>query len=229
MLSNLLKPASFDLVAIFANLKTEWYFYLVLIGIFAIIFSLVYFIKPQEKINLKKTTKLAFIAMLSALCVIANIYSFGSQDIKFSFVSLVCFVAGFILGPIGGFAVGFIGDLIAGLIFPFGVYNPIIALGSSLFGCIPGVIFGYFKGNNFIKTIISYLICYFICSVILNSTATYLMYFLGSTKYSTLFAYLAVRIPPTLITQLINLAISLLLVPALNRIKEMLVKNSNNN
>ena len=222
---NLLAPSAFDFKAIFSNVLSEWYYYLTFILIIlAVIFFVVKF-KPQEKVELKKTHKLSIIAILSALCVIANIFSFGSDFVKFSFVSVVCFIAGFTLGPIGGLAVGFIGDFLAGIIFPFGVYNPIIALGSALFGFIPGIIFHYFKGNNIIKTVVSFIICYVVCSVLLNTTATYFMYLHGnSAKYQTVFAYLVARVPTTAITQGINLVISILLLPALNEIKETLLK-----
>lgn len=222
---NLLAPSAFDFKAIFANFLSEWYYYLAFILIVLTVIFLVVKFKPQEKVELKKTHKLSIIAILSALCVIANIFSFGSDFVKFSFVSVVCFIAGFTLGPIGGLAVGFIGDFLAGIIFPFGVYNPIIALGSALFGFIPGIIFHYFKGNNIIKTVVSFIICYVVCSVLLNTTATYFMYLHGnSAKYQTVFAYLVARVPTTAITQGINLVISILLLPALNKIKETLLK-----
>ncbi|MBQ2718297.1 MAG: folate family ECF transporter S component [Clostridia bacterium] len=222
---NLLAPSAFDFKAIFSNVLSEWYYYLTFILIVLTVIFLVVKFKPQEKVELKKTHKLSIIAILSALCVIANIFSFGSDFVKFSFVSVVCFIAGFTLGPIGGLAVGFIGDFLAGIIFPFGVYNPIIALGSALFGFIPGIIFHYFKGNNIIKTVVSFIICYVVCSVLLNTTATYFMYLHGnSAKYQTVFAYLVARIPTTAITQGINLVISILLLPALNKIKETLLK-----
>ena len=222
---NLLAPSAFDFKAIFSNVLSEWYYYLAFILIVLTVIFLVVKFKPQEKVELKKTHKLSIIAILSALCVIANIFSFGSDFVKFSFVSVVCFISGFTLGPIGGLAVGFIGDFLAGIIFPFGVYNPIIALGSALFGFIPGIIFHYFKGNNIIKTVVSFIICYVVCSVLLNTTATYFMYLHGnSAKYQTVFAYLVARVPTTAITQGINLVISILLLPALNKIKETLLK-----
>ncbi len=222
---NLLAPGAFDFKAIFSNVLSEWYYYLAFILIVLTVILIVVKFKPQEKVDLKKTHKLSIIAILSALCVIANIFSFGSDFVKFSFVSVVCFIAGFTLGPIGGLTVGFIGDFLAGIIFPLGVYNPIIALGSALFGFIPGVIFNYFKGNNIVKTVISFVICYLICSVILNTTATYFMYLYGnSAKYQTVFAYLIARMPTTAITQGINLVISILLFPALNKIKQTLMK-----
>ncbi len=222
---NLLAPSAFDFKSIFANVLSEWYYYVILLLFVGLIICLAIEFKPQQKVELKKTHKLSIIAILSALCVIANIFSFGSDFVKFSFVSVVCFIAGFTLGPIGGLAVGFIGDFLAGIIFPFGVYNPIIALGSALFGFIPGVIFNYFKGNNIVKTVISFILCYAICSVFLNTTATYFMYLYGnSAKYQTVFAYLVARMPTTAITQGINLVISILLLPALNKIKNSLMK-----
>lgn len=220
----LLKPSAFNVAQIFANVISEWYYYLIFAIAIAMVILLVVAFKPQEKVQLKKTHRLSLIAILSALCVIANVFSFGTDFVKFSFVSVICFIAGYTLGALGGLAVGFIGDLLAGIIFPFGVYNPIIALGSALFGFFPGVIFHYFKGNNVIKTIISFVICYVICSVFLNTTATYYMYLQGSSKYQTIFAYLVARLPTTAITQAINLAISIALLPALKKIKHRLLK-----
>ncbi len=213
------KIGAFSILEIFANIVTEWYYYLVLLGIIGLVVLLCVLYPPKHTPKLAKTKKITITAMLVALSAVANMLSFGGNLWKFSFVPTVSFIAGLVLGPGGGFAVGFLGDLIAGVIAPLGVYNPIIALASALWGFIPGVIFGYTRKHLILNTIISYAIGFIVCSVFLNTSATYFMYLTGSTKYPTLISYIAYRIIPTFVTTfVINASISVLMYPIIIKI-----------
>ncbi|MBQ3495798.1 MAG: folate family ECF transporter S component [Clostridia bacterium] len=213
------KIGAFSILEIFANIVTEWYYYLVLFGIIGLVVLLCVLYPPKHTVKLEGSKKIAVTAMLVALAFIANVGASGPDLWKFSFVPTVSFIAGLVLGPGGGFTVGFLGDLIAGIIAPQGPYNPIIAIASSLWGFIPGVIFGYFRKHFILNTVISYVIGFIVCSLFLNTSATYFMYSSISTKYPTLISYVSYRIIPTLITAfVINTPLSILLYPIINKI-----------
>lgn len=171
---------------------------------------------PKKKLGaVRFTVRLCYIAVLSALAVVFNALTIPLSGSNFlSFVPLIEFIAGVLCGPIGGFVVGFIGDLICGILFPLGAYNPVIGIASGMLGFIPGFLFAYCKGNIYLKTVISFVLCFFIVTAGLNTFALYLIYGYGK---KTFWAYLAVRVPFQLIGVAANLAVSLLLVRFLSR------------
>lgn len=161
------------------------------------------------------TIRLCYIGALSALATVLNIYTIPISGSNFlSLVAFVCFAAGVLCGPLGGFAVGFIGDLLGAIIMPFGPYNPVIGIATGMLGFIPGFIFTYFKGNMYVKTVISFFLCFLVCTAGLNTFALYLIYGYGK---KTFWAYLFARVPFQLIGVAVNLAISLGIVKFLHR------------
>lgn len=168
---------------------------------------LLIFGKPVRKVNMSYTKKITYIAILSALCTICNIYTIGlSKSVFLSIVSIPCFIAGYMLGFIEGFAVGFIGDLLGSLINPFGPYNPVIGIASGMWGFVPGILFTYFRGNDRLKTVISFSICLVVCTICLNTFGLWLIYGLGK---KTFFAYLWVRLPLQVVVTLVNMFLAL--------------------
>ena len=213
MFNLLLKTEAFDFAKIFSNIGKQWYYYLALIIVVALLvfFS---FKGKKKRNNLTGTQKIAYIAVLTALAVIANspICTIHISDmLQISLVASVGFIAGYLLGAIGGFAVSFIGDLICGIIMPFGAYNPIIGIGTGLWGFIPGIIFTCFKGNAYVKTVISFAICFVFNSFALNTLGLSLMYSISFDK-------LLVALPIKLVVVAINSVISCLFVALLPRI-----------
>lgn len=160
---------------------------------------------------MKNTTiKLTLTATLSALALIANIYSiplFGSTN-YLSFVYVPCFIASLYLGPVYGFAVGFVGDVMGHLINPLGVYNPLIGIASGLLGVIPFFVFKLPKLNDWLKMILSFVFCLIICTSGLNTLALWLMYGIGK---KTFFVYLWARLPFQLLIVAINCTIMIIL------------------
>ncbi len=224
MLAN--KVNSLDFKTIFSNLFTDWHLYAVLALVFLFALLTVIIFKPKFKLEFKPTMKITFSAMLVAIGVIANAFTFGGNLWKVSFAPLVCFIAGTTLGPIWGLGIGLSADLIAGVIAPQGVYNPIIAIASGLWGFIPGVFFAYSRKRVLLKTILSFFTGYLICSVFLNTTATYLMYLRGSSKYPTLISYVLYRALPTFLTTFVlNTAMAIPLYKLLEKVTAKYMKN----
>ncbi len=212
-------PSAFDFSAIFSSFTEHWYFYLALL-VFLIGLTLFFiFVKPIKRDKLTHTQKLVYISVLTAICTIANCFLTIpiTPANSLSFTITVCFIAGYLLGAKAGFIVGFVGDLIGCIVFPQGVYLPLMSVASGLYGMIPGILFGYFNGKSkwtsYIKTALSALIIYIVCSVVLNSISLWILY---SSK--TFSAYLIVRLPLMTLNAVINCALCMVIVTTLPRI-----------
>lgn len=126
----------------------------------------------------KSTFRLCTIALLSALSIVFNAFAINIfNDISLSFTYLISFVSGVFLGPIEGFAVGVIGDVLGCIIAPKGPYAPTVTISSGLLGVLPWVAFWLFrKFPTVVKIIISFALTFLICSVLINTTTWYIMY-----------------------------------------------------
>ena len=132
---------------------------------------------------MNKTLKLTSVAMLTALAVLANLFTIPltpnfSRVISFTIV--VTFVAGIYLGPISGLTVGFLGDLIAHFINPMGGmgYNWFIGLSCALTGLIAGLVFKL-KLHRLIKLVIALVLSFMICTTLLNNFGLWLQIIVG--------------------------------------------------
>lgn len=208
----LLKAEPFDFGSIFGNFLSKWYYYLIL-ALFFIGMLLFYVLRKQpSRNNLSKTQRLVYTAVFAALSFAANYFTVKVSDaLQISLVATVGFISGYLLGGGLGFAASFIGDLICGIVAPFGAYNPIIGIGSGLWGLIPGIVFTVNKGNDYIKTAISYAISFVIASFFVNTLGLSLMY---SMSFKSLLSLLPIK----LLSVAVNAAISVLLVAAMPRI-----------
>ncbi len=165
--------------------------------------------------------RIAICATFTAIAVVANIFTIdtGLRYFVISLVAIPCFFAGVLLGPIDGFLVGIISDLLGCLIHPIGPFMPLITLSTGLFGLIPGIIFHYFKrGNIYVKAVISFLLCLLICTAGLNTVACWMMYAKGKKSF---FVYLGVRFPFQSIVSAINATLSIALLASLRRIPSL--------
>lgn len=157
-----------------------------------------------REVFIMSTKRITMIAMFAAISVALNMLTIitGVKYFAISFTYIPAFVAGAFMGPVSGFLVAFLGDLIAGFIRPLGPYNPIIGIASGLLGLIPGVVFKLLKTNDYVKLALSALLCLVICTAGLNTLALYLMFGAGKTYWG----YLSVRLPFQLAVLAINLA-----------------------
>ena len=215
--------AAFDFAEIFKTVRTRWYYYVAL-AVFIILLAAFFFIKKQpRKFEIKKTRKITYVAVLAALATVSNIFDIKvSDEFQISFVATVGFIAGYTLGGGFGFAVCFVGDLLGALINPHGPYNPIIGIGTGLWGLIPGIAFYYFKGNDYIKTAVSFTLGFLLISAGINIVGFCLMY---PTRYT--FEILLPTLPLKLAVVAVNACVSAALVSALPRLlpESVLKKN----
>ena len=129
----------------------------------------------ENNIMKKITTKqLVFISVLAAIYVVLSIISFGTNDFKVSIESLAVITGSTVLGPVGGFFVGLVGELIHQLIGPYGVdiTLPLWLLPYALEGLMFGLLVKKEHGNiskkRLILTIIPCEICLTVMVTLVN-------------------------------------------------------------
>lgn len=173
--------------------------------------------------------KAAFAGVFVALMTVAN--SFLSIDIspsvKISFNYFLSFFCGVIFGPVIGFAICFLGDLLAFLmpVFGGGVYWLPTGICSGLLAFIPGLVFGIidfdFRGGVFAKTAISVVCTYLFitCGLGALSNYYYVKFVINGGEYSkAFFVYLGGKILVSSIVSAINYALIFITIPIFNSI-----------
>lgn len=113
-----------------------------------------------------KVKRLADMAILLALGMIANIISFPTLFGylgRFSIVYTFAYLSGIFFGPFGGMLITWLADLIPAMVLPQGPYMPLIGLGTAMISLIVGVCNRYlpykFHTRLIIGAILSYLVC----------------------------------------------------------------------
>ncbi|MFW5780580.1 MAG: folate family ECF transporter S component [Bacillota bacterium] len=149
------------------------------------------------------TKKIAVISVLTAISILLNVYTVLLKNFAVSFAYIPPFLAGALLGPFSGLAVGLVGDIMGWVINPLGPFNPFIAVSSGLLGFIPGMVFKFSRFNDYLKIFMSFILIFIICTTTLNTVGLWLMYGGGRT----FLAYLAVRLPLQAPVWAINLVI----------------------
>ena len=159
--------------------------------------------------------RIAYISVLTAIAVVLNIFTIptGVRYFVLSFTYIPCFIAGYKLGLIDAFLVGFLGDLIGAIIRPFGPYLPLIGIASGLLGLIPALVFKFTHFNKNLQTVLSYLLVLIICTAGINTYAIYRAFSQGQT----FFAFLALRLPFQAIVVFINMSITLFLLKPIDK------------
>ena len=126
---------------------------------------------------MNSTLKITCTAMLTALSVALNFLTIqltGSSSL--SFVMAICLVAGIYLGVRSALIVGYVGDLIAHLIHPYGPYNWFIALSVALWGTICALVYKLPIKSKIVKLAITLVACFAVCNCALNTFGLWLQY-----------------------------------------------------
>ncbi|NLD18364.1 MAG: folate family ECF transporter S component [Tissierellia bacterium] len=112
--------------------------FIILGGLIGLLGGAVGEITKEERTNKFSTNRITYIAMFVALSVAINTARVGS----ISFGGFPIILSGYFLGPINGFIVGALADVIAYIIRPSagGGFNPLFILTSALTGFIPVVV-----------------------------------------------------------------------------------------
>ncbi len=131
-------------------------------------------------LGLSDARQLAYIAVLTALCIAVNFFEIKFGDVQFSFTVFASILTGMILGPVYGFVAVFLGDAIGFLVNSGGfLYMPWVGLSVAMMSFIAGCVMKlpmHFKGNVYLKLAIICLLTLFVCSVGINTTGMYFYY-----------------------------------------------------
>ena len=128
--------------------------------------------------SLKPAKMIATLAMLMAMSIVANMFlEFKMFDTQFSLTIAVSAFVGLAAGPLTGFLICFIGDLIGFLVNPGGVYMFWIGLSTGCFALIAGLL-SIRKAKSvavrYLKVALFCVISFSVCTIGINSLGFYL-------------------------------------------------------
>ena len=171
-----------------------------------------------------KSHKIAYIAVVAALCVVVNMFEIKFVDVQFSLTLAVSALAGIILGGAFGFVACFLGDLVGFLYNSSGyMYMPWIGIAMGCVALISGMLIGGVrlpvKGGVYIKLGIVSVSTFLLCTVGINTTAFWLLYAKGVPYFTYLTARLFVQ--GQIWNSLLNYALLFVLVPVLKNVKAL--------
>jgi ECF transporter S component (folate family) len=122
------------------------------------------------------TRSIVISGLLIALSVVltrifkADMMIAGVQASRLSIGFVPIILAGIICGPVWGFFVGGLADSFGFLLFPSGLYYPLITLTSALAGLIPGLVVRYTgKTPDWAKALLSVSAMQVLCSMFLQT------------------------------------------------------------
>ncbi len=127
-----------------------------------------------------RTRKLVFSALMTAMCIIIgwvckSYLTFGA--IRVTFENIPVLLAGILLGPAAGGAVGAAADIISALLSGFSI-NPVVTLGAASVGIVAGLMSRYvMRGRGFLPTLASVMPAHIVGSMVIKSFG--LWYFYG--------------------------------------------------
>jgi ECF transporter S component (folate family) len=159
------------------------------------------------------TTMALLIALQVVLARFAGIQV--SEGLRVSFEAIPIIIAGIWLGPMAGFVVGLLADVIGTVISGYGVYFLPLAVTPVLNGVLPGLCFKYlWKGNmNFWKCVVMVVVTEIISSLLLGTLALTWYYDLFVPMKEGTFALLLV----TRLTKVVTIAVDTLVVWMIQR------------
>ncbi len=125
-----------------------------------------------------ESRKIAYIAMLTAFSMVANIYDIPlTSDNKISLTIVVSLLTGLILGAVFGFGACVLGDFIGFLMRPGQIYMPWVGLSTGMFAFLTGVIFYAVPSRKkwafWLKLFVICLVTFVVCTVCINSVGFY--------------------------------------------------------
>ena len=116
------------------------------------------------------TKQLVLYAVLAAVFVILAFISVGTNNFKASFESLATLIAGITLGPLAGFLVGLVGELIYQMIqYGFDATTVLWLIPYAVSGLVAGLFGRSYKFELSVKQIILAVIFSELCLTVLNT------------------------------------------------------------
>lgn len=176
------------------------------------------FSRMLEEKNAAK--KIAYIALMTAFCVVANMLEIKLGSVQFSLTILISGLTGMVIGGGAGFCACFLGDLIGFFLHPFGEYSPFIGISTGLMALFIGWAFYLFEQPQkgiYLKLGVACLLIFIVCTC--GITTLYLN--LAWKKSMTFWEYLPFRlfVEGQIYNSLVNSALVVLGLPALSKLK----------
>lgn len=130
----------------FTDLLNKYWILLIFLGILAgFLGGKISEIIREDKSSKFSTTKIAYMAIFISLSVMINSLRIGSV----SFGGFPIILSGYLMGPLSGFIVGGVADLLGFIIRPSAfAFNPLFTLTSALTGALP-IIFTKLLGDKY--------------------------------------------------------------------------------
>ena len=174
-------------------------------------------------INATKTQRIAYIAVMTALCVVGNMFfEIKFADIQFSLTLFISALTGMLIGPLFGFVACFLGDLVGFLYNSSGfMYMPWIGVAMGVVAFISGLFINginlKFKGGIYIKILIVAVSTFLLCTVIINTIPFWVMYGKGVPFFAYLFTRLFIK--GQIFNSLFNYALMFILFPLILKLQ----------
>lgn len=167
--------------------------------------------KEKHKKKIRYTQKITYIAVLVAMAlickVLGNFLTIGTFRVSFTYIPWI--IAGIMLGPVGGAAVGLITDILGTLIAGY-TPNLLLMLGSALYPVFPALVFKLPLKNERLKMVLGSVVSLVVCTIFINSAGNAVYY--GTPFWPTLvarFSQIGVFV--------VNVVILVLLYPVIQR------------
>lgn len=171
----------------------------------------------------KASQKIAYTAVITAFVVVSNMFEIKLAETQFSLTIFMSAIAGILIGPLFGGTAAFLGDLVGFLYNSNGYpYYPWVGLNMLVVALFAGLIVGGIEYHKkwflYVKLALVCLVSFFIGTVLINTTAFWLLY--SKISYGE---YLISRlfIQGQIWNNLVNYVLLFIAVPALNRIKPL--------
>ena len=154
--------------------------------------------------------KLTMLALLTAMSIVfARVLSISTGFVRFNLGSLPTLLAAVLFGPVAGFAVGAVADMIGGTLSGYAI-NPLITLGAGSIGLTAGLFWRALPNLRLgLRTQISVFAGHAVGSIVINSLALHLFY-----NYP--WSVLVTRIPNALVLAAVNTVLVRLLLENTN-------------
>ena len=171
--------------------------------------------------------RIAYIAVFTAFCVVSNMFfEFKLAETQFSLTLFLSALTGIIIGPLFGFVACFLGDLVGFLYHSAGfAYMPWIGISLGMTAVIAGLVVNGWHSEKvwflYIKLALVCLLSLTICTILINTTAFWLLY--SKVSYAK---YLVSRlfVQGQIWNCLVNYVLLFISVPALGKIKPLKIK-----
>ena len=188
-------------------------------------FSRKYLLYSPSLEGKSKSKKLAYIAVMTALCVLTNtFFEFKLAQTQFSLTLAFSVLAGVLIGPIFGFCACFLGDLVGFLYHSSGYpYMPWIGLAMGFAGFLSGVFLGAWqlncKGSLYIRLAVVCVATFALCTVVINTTAFWILYAKGVPYHTYLVSRLFIQ--GQIWNSIFNYALLFFALPTLKKVKTL--------